>query len=642
MYTATRDLMLPTTVTGSWPRPSWYTLGLSGRPLSSGMDDVAFREQFTDALDTVISDQERAGLDILTNGDYHQDPDLGGRSWVLYPVERLAGMSALDISATDEWAYPPGTILNEVMGGWRYPVVEGELGEGVPLEYAKVWRLAQQRTDRPVKIGDGVGAGRGEPARRCRPTTTRATSTRPCGTWRRRSTRSSRALAAAGCKVIQIEEPMLHLAATAGDRGEVDFLVDAFNHEISGLEDVEVWIHTCWGNPNMQKVTEDTSYADAVELYMERAHGDVWTLEFKDNDPLATAKLFDRYDGKLPKKVALGMVSHRTLQVESPDEVGRGRPPGAGAHGPRASRAVVELRLRPPGVQPARRLLQVDVARAGREHRPPGAGPARDARARRRPRAADRRARSRQRAARVSVSSTSGRSGSPPPASAMRAPIARTASPPIRAAIGRPTWRIATRIGVVDVALDARLVELGVIGERRALDAVLRDREQEDPHALGGQPAGQPQELAVAAAGRERLVEGGVRRLDVGGRAAVLAPRAAERQPGRLDVGPPGPVAPVQRQAQRARLEEEPQLVDARDLLRGEPGDRRAALGREVDEAGVRERPDRLAQRRRAEVPRRGELLDADALAGFQLTGQDRGAEPMLRPVRSRRRGHDL
>jgi 5-methyltetrahydropteroyltriglutamate--homocysteine methyltransferase len=47
----------------------------------------------------------------------------------------------------------------------------------------------------------------------------------------------------------------------------------------------------------------------------------VWTLEFKDNDPHATARLFDRYDGKLPKKVALGMVSHRTLQVESPDEV---------------------------------------------------------------------------------------------------------------------------------------------------------------------------------------------------------------------------------------------------------------------------------------------------------------------------------
>jgi 5-methyltetrahydropteroyltriglutamate--homocysteine methyltransferase len=320
VYTATRDLMLPTTVTGSWPRPSWYTLGLAGRPLSSGMNDVAFREQFTDALDTVISDQERAGLDILTNGDYHQDPDLGGRSWVLYPVERLAGMSELDLSATDEWAYPPGTILNEVMGGWRYPSVEGELGVGVPLEYAKVWRLAQQRTDRPVKIGT-VSA---QVAVSCTPLQTEHyKGDKHQAMWDMATAFNTelRALAAAGCKVIQIEEPMLHLAATGGDRGEVEFLIEAFNHEISGLEDVEVWIHTCWGNPNMQKVTEDTSYEHAVELYMERAHGDVWTLEFKDNDPHATARLFDRYDGKLPKKVALGMVSHRTLQVESPDEV---------------------------------------------------------------------------------------------------------------------------------------------------------------------------------------------------------------------------------------------------------------------------------------------------------------------------------
>ena len=37
----------------------------------------------------------------------------------------------------------------------------------------------------------------------------------------------------------------------------------------------------------------------------------------------------------------------------------------------------------------------------------------------------------------MSVSSTSGSSGSPPPASAMRSPIARTASPPMRAAIER-------------------------------------------------------------------------------------------------------------------------------------------------------------------------------------------------------------
>ena len=81
MFTATKDLILPTTVTGSWPRPSWYTGNLLERPYSSGLADVQFREQHMDAVASVISDQELAGLDILTNGDYHLDFDLAGRSW---------------------------------------------------------------------------------------------------------------------------------------------------------------------------------------------------------------------------------------------------------------------------------------------------------------------------------------------------------------------------------------------------------------------------------------------------------------------------------------------------------------------------------------------------------------------------------
>ena len=90
MLTATKDLMLPATVTGSWPRPRWYDGGLWGRPLDTALLDVRFREQFLDAHATVIADQERAGLDILTNGDYHLDEDFAGRSWHHYPLQRLA------------------------------------------------------------------------------------------------------------------------------------------------------------------------------------------------------------------------------------------------------------------------------------------------------------------------------------------------------------------------------------------------------------------------------------------------------------------------------------------------------------------------------------------------------------------------
>ena len=50
MYTATRDLVLPTTITGSLPRPHWHTENLHGRPFRVAMADMHFREQYRDAV----------------------------------------------------------------------------------------------------------------------------------------------------------------------------------------------------------------------------------------------------------------------------------------------------------------------------------------------------------------------------------------------------------------------------------------------------------------------------------------------------------------------------------------------------------------------------------------------------------------
>jgi 5-methyltetrahydropteroyltriglutamate--homocysteine methyltransferase len=130
-----------------------------------------------------------------------------------------------------------------------------------------------------------------------------------------------RKLADAGCKVIQIEEPLLHFVATTSkDTQYLDFLIDCFNHEIGGLGDTEVWIHTCWGNANMQRVLETSSYADVIETYLERVDGDVWTVEMKDRN-FADLELFHAFRNRMRKKIAVGVVSHRTLQVESPQEV---------------------------------------------------------------------------------------------------------------------------------------------------------------------------------------------------------------------------------------------------------------------------------------------------------------------------------
>jgi hypothetical protein len=37
MFTATADLILPSTTTGSFPRPRWYDVGMEGRPLDTCM-----------------------------------------------------------------------------------------------------------------------------------------------------------------------------------------------------------------------------------------------------------------------------------------------------------------------------------------------------------------------------------------------------------------------------------------------------------------------------------------------------------------------------------------------------------------------------------------------------------------------------
>jgi len=322
MLTATNDLILPTTVTGSWPRPTWYTHNLYGRPFSDGMGDVAHREQFVDAVGAVIGDQERAGLDIVTNGDYHLDADLAGRSWFLYPTERLEGMTEEAIETTNPmWSYPVGTWLNEIVGGWKYPRVVNKVAPKIPLEFAKIWRIAQGRTERPVKFGT-ISADLAA-AVLMLDTDVYDDDKRDL-MWDIATVLNAelRELAAAGCKVIQIEEPAIHsTAAYTQDKDTLDFLVDLYNHHVDGLDDVEIWIHTCWGNPGAQHCFDpNISYENSIDIYLNRLKGDVWTIESKDADhrPL---ELFAPYKDNLQKKVAVGFISHRTLHVEPPEEV---------------------------------------------------------------------------------------------------------------------------------------------------------------------------------------------------------------------------------------------------------------------------------------------------------------------------------
>src|SRR5213078_3965537 len=130
MLDATRGLVLPTTLTGSYPRPQWFVEELRGRGFKDALGDSRFREQYLDAVACLVREQEMAGLDIVTDGDSRFDLTVGGKSWFFYVIERLRGITGhVDRAAVS----------------------------GASLQYAALFKTAQRLSARPVKFGAITG-----------------------------------------------------------------------------------------------------------------------------------------------------------------------------------------------------------------------------------------------------------------------------------------------------------------------------------------------------------------------------------------------------------------------------------------------------------------------------------------------------
>jgi 5-methyltetrahydropteroyltriglutamate--homocysteine methyltransferase len=319
MLGATKDKKLVTAVIGSFPRPSWFTESLRGRPFRLAMADSLYREQYVDALACFISDQERAGLDILTDGDARFDLEVGGRSWFFYVLERLGGIGG--VRDTSEFLrFPgvrPGRILYELNEAYNPPAVIGKITRG-PLQFSAIWKTAQKMTGRPVKFGT-VSAT-------CIPAILNNEHYRDdfelMMDLAAVQNEELRELAAAGCPVIQIEEPHHHytcLATPPPSEKEIERYTRAVNREVEGLKS-EVWVHTCWGNPSQQSLFwERPSYERSLP-YLLQINADVITLECASTGG-RDLPLLKQY--KTDKKIGVGVVSHTQTTVEPPEVVAR-------------------------------------------------------------------------------------------------------------------------------------------------------------------------------------------------------------------------------------------------------------------------------------------------------------------------------
>jgi 5-methyltetrahydropteroyltriglutamate--homocysteine methyltransferase len=319
MYTATAGVVLPTTVIGSLPRPSWYTQNLGRREFREAMVDRVYREQYLDAVSTYLRDQEVAGLDIVTDGDCRFDADVAGHNWFSYAPLRMSGFSGASFYKAGGKAgflHRPGVILHDVLETRMMPDLTGPVGRGT-LQYTAVWKAAQRLTTRPVKFGTIMPELIAMAVRDLHYKDLRKAILAISDALNE----ELHELADAGCKVIQMEEPQIHLLAAKGLVDKVlnpDFMVEVFNNTVRGLRaKTEVWCHTCWGNPAAQRLFAKTpSYGPAIEP-LARIDADVITFETCSSggmDLEAIGKIKD-------KKICIGVVDHHTLQVETPEQV---------------------------------------------------------------------------------------------------------------------------------------------------------------------------------------------------------------------------------------------------------------------------------------------------------------------------------
>ncbi|TMH41185.1 MAG: cobalamin-independent methionine synthase II family protein [Betaproteobacteria bacterium] len=321
MYTATAGLVLPTSIIGSLPRPSWYTQNLGARDFREAMVDRGYREQYLDALAVYLRDQEVAGLDIVTDGDCRFDADVAGHNWFSYAPLHMDGFAGVRPYAVKGGLagipQKPGHILHDVLETRVMPDLVGPVGRG-KLRYTAIWKAAQRQTTKPVKFGTitpeliamSVRDSHYRDLRRSILAISDALN------------EELHELADAGCKVIQMDEPQIHLLAAKGlSEGVLNakFMIEVFNNTVRGLrKKTEVWCHTCWGNPAAQRLFAKTpSYAPALDALSE-VDADVITFETCSSGGMDLEAIGKRIR---EPKICIGVVDHHTLQVETPEQV---------------------------------------------------------------------------------------------------------------------------------------------------------------------------------------------------------------------------------------------------------------------------------------------------------------------------------
>jgi 5-methyltetrahydropteroyltriglutamate--homocysteine methyltransferase len=314
--------LLPTTMVGAYPRPSWFTHQLDGRDIREAFKSLHHEEAFRDAVRTVVGEQESAGLDVCTDGQmWFDDYATGIGSFFWYWFERIGGFGheKLEHPARSR-AHGKDAFTLDESGG---VAVRGPIERG-PVRLAELYGIAESVARKPVKAC--VGAG---------PLQLSTMAHFEAGPIHNRFELSAalaevfRAeiedLVAAGCRQVQLEDLGAWVPNVTHAQRDFDWVTSTVDRLFAGLREapdgtaVERCWHFCLGNAWGSRAEGLTrgGYGNVLPHYFD-VDVDAFVLDFACRDMVDVAVLRD-----LPqdKRVHAGVVDVRNLEVEQPEQV---------------------------------------------------------------------------------------------------------------------------------------------------------------------------------------------------------------------------------------------------------------------------------------------------------------------------------
>lgn len=285
--------LLPTSVIGSYATPGWlWTAHQEIQAGRYGNTDV--REAYDDACSIAILDQQRAGVDVITDGEM--------RRW--YFVQSFYGrFEGLDVR-------PP--LRTTGVYGYDSPQryvprerVSAPAGLGIVDEFrwtkAHSDRLVKATCPGPLTLTIHIQVREGGPYR-----------DRLDLAWEFAETVNTelKGLVAAGATFIQIDEPSFAIIP-----GGVKDWVALYNRAVEGV-DAKLALHVCFGNLGSRPRGKRRYAWMFPEL--QEARCDQFVLEFANRE-MKEIELWPEWGGD--RELGAGVVDIKSFYVETPDDV---------------------------------------------------------------------------------------------------------------------------------------------------------------------------------------------------------------------------------------------------------------------------------------------------------------------------------